>query len=80
MAEKLPICPRCETDRTEVLTVSPVAGEWTVYRCPACFFAWRSTEPPSITDYRLYDPAFKFRPEDISSFPIVPNVPPLVKR
>jgi vanillate/4-hydroxybenzoate decarboxylase subunit D len=80
MTKKLPICPRCETDKTEVLTVSPVEGEWLVYRCPACFFAWRSTEPDTITDPRLYDSAFKFKPEDIPSFPVVPNVPPLLKQ
>ena len=53
------ICPRCESEKTSVLTCSPVEGVWEVYNCKDCFFAWRSTEPGFITDPAKYDAAFK---------------------
>jgi hypothetical protein len=78
--EKLPMCPRCESDKTEVLTKSPDPGVWVIYRCPVCFFAWRSTEPDFITDPQKYDPSFKFKPEDMTTFQVTPTVPELIKR
>ena len=75
--DKLPVCPRCDSATTEVLTTSPVPGVWVVYRCGTCFFAWRSTEPETITNPELYDPHFKFKPADMKNFPIVPTVPEL---
>jgi len=78
--DKLPMCPRCETEKTEELTKSPDPGVWVIYRCPTCFFAWRSTEPDFITDPKKYDPNFKFKPEDMATFQVVPTVPELIKR
>ena len=78
--DKLPMCPRCETDKTEELTKSPDPGVWVIYRCATCFFAWRSTEPDFITDPKKYDPTFKFKPENMATFQVVPTVPELIKR
>jgi vanillate/4-hydroxybenzoate decarboxylase subunit D len=77
---KLPMCPRCETDTTEVLTKSPDPGVWGPYRRPVCFFAWRSTEPDFITDPKKYDPNFKFKPEDMKNFQVTPTLPELINR
>ncbi|WP_431223987.1 non-oxidative hydroxyarylic acid decarboxylases subunit D [Serratia sp. L9] len=49
-------CPRCESAGPEALSHSPVAGAWTVFHCPTCFFTWRSTEPDFITDPAKYPP------------------------
>ncbi len=75
--EKLPICPRCESNTTSVLTTSPVKDVWVVYHCGTCFFAWRSTEGGYITDPKKYDKSFKFTPEDMNDFEITPAIPEL---
>jgi len=72
-----PICPRCESEKTGVLTKSPVAGVWEVYHCEDCFFAWRSTEPDFITDPKKYAPEFKLTRAKLDESGIMPNVPPL---
>jgi hypothetical protein len=77
---KAPICPRCESDQTTVLTRSPVAGVWEVYHCEECFFAWRSTEPDFITDPAKYDPEFKLNRAQLDQTGIMPSVPPLRQR
>ena len=73
------ICPRCESATTEVQFKSPVEGAWELYRCTTCLFAWRSTEPKTITDPKLYPQKFKFKPEDMPGFPVMPSIPPLNK-
>lgn len=77
--QKFSICPRCESTTTEMQFKSPMEGAWELYRCTTCLFAWRSTEPASITDPKLYDPKFKFKSEDIPGFPTMPSIPPLSK-
>jgi vanillate/4-hydroxybenzoate decarboxylase subunit D len=79
MSEPL-ICPRCETDKTDVLTRSPVAGVWEVYHCAECFFAWRSTEPNFITDPVKYNPEFKLNRTELEQASVMPTVPPLIHR
>ncbi len=32
-----------------------------------------------MTDPELYDPKFKFKPEDMAGFPVMPSIPPLNK-
>ncbi|QCH13666.1 hypothetical protein CB0101_00820 [Synechococcus sp. CB0101] len=70
-------CPRCNCKTTEVQFRSPVQGAWELYRCTTCMFTWRSTEPASMTNPELYDPVFKIDPNDLSSFPVMPAIPPL---
>jgi vanillate/4-hydroxybenzoate decarboxylase subunit D len=77
---KAPICPRCESEKTGVLTRSPVEGVWEVYHCEDCFFAWRSTEPDFITDPKKYDPEFKLTRAELDQSAIMPTVPPLPRR
>ena len=67
-------CPRCDATNCTVLTESPVQGSWTIYSCPRCFFAWRSTEPATITDPLLYDRRFKLTQEKIDSMGVVPLI------
>jgi vanillate/4-hydroxybenzoate decarboxylase subunit D len=74
------ICPRCESERTDTLTRSPVSGVWKVYHCEECFFAWRSTEPDFITDPAKYNPEFKLSREQLDHSSLMPAVPPLLKR
>lgn len=73
-------CPRCESDGPEVLSQSPVAGAWTVFHCPTCFFTWRNTEPDFITDPAKYHPNFKFAPQDMAHFGVMPAIPELKHR
>ncbi|WP_420236463.1 non-oxidative hydroxyarylic acid decarboxylases subunit D [Telmatobacter bradus] len=74
-ASALPVCPRCESHKTEIVTKSPVEGVWEVYNCPVCFYSWRSTEPEYATSVEHYNPHFKIRPEDIPHFIVVPSIP-----
>jgi vanillate/4-hydroxybenzoate decarboxylase subunit D len=79
MSKKI-ICPRCESEHTDILTQSPVPGVWEVYHCEECFFAWRSTEPDFITDPAKYNTEFKLTREQLDQSGIMPAVPPLKKR
>lgn len=71
------ICPRCDSNRSEVVSHSPVAGAWEVLLCPVCMFTWRTSEPDSITDPAKYKSAFKVDPRDI---PNVIHVPLIAER
>ena len=75
-----PICPRCESEKTRILTRSPVDGVWEVYNCEGCFFVWRSTEPDFITDPKKYDAEFKLTRTQLNEAAIMPSVPPLLRR
>ena len=75
-----PICPRCESKETVILTCSPVEGVWQVFHCEECFFAWRSTEPDFITDPAKYHPEFKLNRADLDRADIMPSIPPLLRR
>lgn len=77
--DKLPICPRCESDTTSVLTTSPVKGVWEVYHCGTCLFAWRSIEPDYITDPKKYDQRFKLDPDEFDTMDVTPPVAELAK-
>ncbi|WP_392553525.1 non-oxidative hydroxyarylic acid decarboxylases subunit D [Orbus wheelerorum] len=71
------MCPRCESLKPETLCHSPVKNAWIIYHCPVCFFTWRNTEPDFITDPAQYNPHFKFKPESIDTFDIMPAIPEL---
>jgi hypothetical protein len=53
---------------------------WTLYRCKTCLYAWRSTEPEENTNPDKYPAAFRLSPDDVASFPIVPNIPGALAR
>lgn len=76
-ASAQPICPRCESHQTEIVTASPVEGAWLVYNCSVCFYTWRSTEPEYATSVAHYNPHFKIRPEEIDQCIVVPSIPSL---
>lgn len=69
------VCPRCGTRDVRVLTESPVPGAWTMYSCRTCFYSWRSTEPPEVTDPARYPADFEVDPAAIPDIPVVPTVP-----
>ncbi|BDU71801.1 non-oxidative hydroxyarylic acid decarboxylases subunit D [Mesoterricola silvestris] len=71
------ICPRCDTDKVEVMATSPVGHVWELYLCKTCTYSWRSTETPNKTDPKLYNHKFKIKPETIPSMLVIPPVPPL---
>jgi len=73
----LPICPRCESDKPEIVSFSPVKGAWIIYNCPVCIYSWRSAEPDYATKPDRYNPAFKIKMENISTFAEVPVIPAL---
>jgi len=70
-------CPRCRATGIQTLADSPVQGVWTVYGCKTCFYTWRSTEPAENTDPEKYPEAFRLKPEDLQTYPVVPLIPPL---
>jgi vanillate/4-hydroxybenzoate decarboxylase subunit D len=74
------VCPRCGAGKISVLSESPVAGVWTIHRCETCLYAWRDTEPLENRDPDHYPEAFRIRQEEIGHFPIMPTVPPLLKK
>lgn len=39
-----PACPRCDSEETEKVAESPVAGKWEAFHCRECNYIWRSTE------------------------------------
>lgn len=73
----LPLCPRCDSARTEQIAESPVTGAWVIYNCGLCFYTWRSTEPDYATRPECFDPHFKIRAAAIADFALVPAIPPL---
>jgi vanillate/4-hydroxybenzoate decarboxylase subunit D len=72
-----PVCPRCQSNMTEVRGVSPVAGVWTVYGCDTCFYTWRTTEPEANTDPDKYPAVFRLDPENLPKLQVAPMIPPL---
>ncbi len=70
------ICPRCDGD-TALEYTQAYDGSWKLFRCQACYFIWRSTEPDYIKDKDAYDPRFKIDPESIKQAHQNPPIPPL---
>lgn len=73
------ICPRCDSEKVELLTKAPKDNAWEVYICKECNFSWRSTEGDDITNPEKYDERFKINRRDIGSFPVMPPIPRLLK-
>ena len=69
------ICPRCDDERAAKIFDSPERGAWEIYRCPRCFFTWRSTEEDRVTRPELYFPEFKLSAEKIAA---MVDKPPIV--
>ena len=72
-----PVCPRCKSTTTQVRSVSPNPGIWTVYGCDTCFYTWRSTEPEGNTDPDKYPAVFRLAPENLPKLQVAPSIPPL---
>ena len=68
------VCPRCEHSSTRIRFESPVPGVWTLYGCDDCLFTWRSTEPDTITDPKLYPARFKVKLEKLKDIPVMPAI------
>ena len=73
------ICPRCDDERAVKFFEAPEGGVWELYRCPRCFFVWRSTEEDEVTHPELYDPKFKLDERRIAEMKDKPAIPPLRK-
>ena len=71
------ICPRCDNTNAFQFFESPEKGAWELYRCPRCFFVWRSTEEQEVIRPDLYDPDFKLNDERIRQMSDKPPIPPL---
>jgi len=72
-------CPRCESTGAATFFEAPKNGAWELYRCPNCFFIWRSTEKETIKNKDLYHPAFKLNEDKIKEMIDKPAIPPLLK-
>ncbi len=68
-------CPRCDSGETEILAVSPIAGQWEMHICRVCNFSWRSTEPTQVTDPSQYHPSFKLTKAAIDRMTVYPPLP-----
>ncbi len=73
------ICPRCEDERAAKFFDSPDAGAWELYRCPRCYFVWRSTEEDEVIRPERYNPKFKLSESKIAQMSDKPAIPPLAK-
>ena len=69
-------CPRCRSGEIRTLGKSPVAAVWTIFGCPTCFYAWRSSEPEENVNPDKYPAAFRLRPDSLAYLKTVPPVPP----
>jgi hypothetical protein len=71
------ICPRCETDKVDLMVKSPVGNAWEMYLCRTCTYSWRSTESAAKTDPASYNRKFKIDPAAIGKMLMIPPIPPL---
>lgn len=72
-------CPRCEKAEATKIFEAPQDGAWELYRCPHCYFIWRSTEEEYIRNRELYNPDFKLNDEKIKGMIDKPPIPALRK-
>ena len=42
------ICPRCNSEKVDLLTKAPKDDAWEVYICDTCTFSWRNTGGENI--------------------------------
>jgi len=68
------ICPRCDSKNANLLITSPVGNEWEMYICNECSFTWRSTEPETIINPKMYNPKFKLTKKKISMMTVNPPI------
>lgn len=72
-------CVRCLAGDVTVAAHAPDgSGAWEIYRCPRCNYAWRSTEPETITDPARRDPFFQLDGVDLDALLSPLPAPPLV--
>jgi len=71
------ICPRCDTDKVELMVKSPVGNVWEMYICKTCTYTWRSTETPDKTDPKIYNKKFKIKADAIDKMLVIPPIAPL---
>ncbi len=64
-------CPRCDHEEISTIATSPVEGVWEMYQCDTCYYSWRSTENPRVSD------VFKLDDEKIANLQVIPPLPPL---
>jgi hypothetical protein len=74
-----PVCPRCRSAETVILSRSPDKDVWIVHGCKVCLYAWRNTEPEENTNPDRYPEAFRLDPSEVNNFIVVPTIPPLRK-
>jgi vanillate/4-hydroxybenzoate decarboxylase subunit D len=72
-------CVRCLADTAAVVAHAPDgSGAWEIYSCSRCNYAWRSSEPESITDPEKRDPFFQLDGVDLDELGSPLPIPPLV--
>lgn len=73
------ICPRCDSEKVELLVKAPKDNAWEVYICKECNFSWRSTESDDIRNPEKYDKRFKLSHEEINTLPLMPPIPEIIR-
>ncbi|MGO3048907.1 vanillic acid non-oxidative decarboxylation protein [Staphylococcus casei] len=74
------ICPRCDSEKVELLTTAPKDNAWEVYICETCTFSWRNTEGEHITNPEQYSSKFKLKPEEFEHLDQIPPIPDLINK
>lgn len=72
------ICPRCTSDKIDVMANSPIEGVWIIYQCQYCLYTWRNTEPVRRTEREHYPAEFRMTQQDINNASETPIIPLLI--
>lgn len=66
-------CPRCQSAGAlpDFSGMEQETMVWTIFRCRACCFSWRDSEPASAIDGKLRAAEFALDISDPDRFPIV---------
>lgn len=68
-------CPRCGSDKSRVISKSPVEGVWKLFVCDSCKYVWRDTE-----NKEELTPDFDGDPEELEKAVVVPPIPEDIKK
>jgi len=73
-------CIRCLKGEAAVVARAPDgSGAWEIYKCEACNYAWRSTEPEEILNPAKRDPRFQLENVNLDELSSPCPIPPLLK-
>lgn len=72
-------CIRCLKGEADLVAQAPDgSGAWVIYKCAACNYAWRSSEPEEILNPDKRDPRFQLVDVDLDALACPCPIPPLL--